>query len=383
MRQIYDVIVIGLGAHGSAAAAHLAKRGLRVLGIEQFARGHTLGSSGGLSRIIRLSYFEDPGYVPLLRRAWDLWRALEEESSESLLTQTGGLYLGPPDGELVAGARESATVHDLAHWLLDAPEIRYRYPMFPIDDDWRGLFDVQAGWLAPERCILAHLAVAERHGATLRFDEPVARWERDGDGVKVTTATGSYRAARLVLTAGAWMSRLLPELAERLWVERNVLFWFEPTARREEFSKMPVWIMEDVTRTNGFPAYRDYYGFPLDPAHGLKLAGLHFGDRVDPDTVEREPRAIDEERVRAFLRRRMPDADGERRLAKVCMYTNSPDGDFMIDRLADAPVIYASACSGHGFKFASWIGELLAAMTVDGAEVPAFLRADRLTTRYG
>jgi sarcosine oxidase len=377
----YDAIVIGLGAHGSSAASHLAKRGLRVLGIDQFARGHTLGSSGGLSRIIRLSYYEDPGYVPLLRRAWDLWRELEEESSQSLLTQTGGLYLGPPEGELVPGARESATTHSLAHWMLDAPEIRYRYPMFRIDDDWRGLFDVQAGWLAPERCILAHLTVAERRGATLRFDEPVVRWGRDGDGVTVTTAKGAYRAAHLVLAAGAWMSRLVPELTEQLWVERNVLFWFEPTARREDFAKMPVWIMEDVLRTSGFPAYRLYYGFPLDPAHGVKLAGLHFGDRVDPDTVEREPRGLDEERVRAFLRRRMPDADGERRLAKVCMYTNSPDGDFVIDRVANSPVIYASACSGHGFKFASAIGELLAAMTVDGAEAPTFLRAGRLAAR--
>ena len=377
----YDAIVIGLGAHGSAAAYHLAKRGLRVLGLEQFARGHTLGSSGGLSRIIRLSYYEDAGYVPLLRRAWDLWRELEDETSESLLTQTGGLYLGPPEGALVTGARESATTHGLAHWMLDAPEIRYRYPMFRVDDDWRGLFDVQAGWLAPERCILAHLGAAERRGATLRFDEPVMQWERDGDGVTVTTARASYRATRLVIAAGAWMARLVPDLAEYVWVERNVLFWFEPTARRDDFAKMPVWIMEDVTRASDVPAYRLYYGFPLDPAHGVKLAGLHFGDRVDPDTVEREPRGLDEERVRSFLRRRMPDADGRRTLAKVCMYTNSVDADFIIDRVPEAPVVYASACSGHGFKFASAIGELLAAMTVEGAEGPEFLRADRLRTR--
>ena len=378
MADTYDAIVVGLGAHGSAAAYHLAKRGLRVLGLEQFARGHTLGSSGGLSRIIRLSYLEGSDYVPLVRRAWDLWRELEHESSESLLTQTGGLYLGPPDGEVVSGAWDSARTHGLAHWMLDAPELRYRYPMFRVDDDWRALFDVQAGWLAPERCIETHLRQSERSGATLRFDEPVSRWERDGAGVSVVTLRGTYRAERLVLTAGAWMPHLLPELAEYLWVERNVLFWFEPTARRDAFAAMPVWIMEDVTHTNGFPAYRNYYGFPYDPASGLKLAGLHFGDRVDPDAVDREPHGLDEERVRAFLRRRMPDANGERRLAKVCMYTNSPDTDFVIDRVADAPVIFASACSGHGFKFASAIGELLAAMATEGAEAPAFLRATRL-----
>jgi sarcosine oxidase len=376
----YDAIVIGLGAHGSAATYQLAKRGLRVLGLERFARGHTLGSSGGLSRIIRLSYYEHPDYVPLLRRAWDLWRALELESGEKLLTQTGGLYLGPPQGELVPGALLSARTHDLAHEELDAAELRHRYPLFRIDDEWIGLVDEQAGWLAPERCIETHLRMAERHGATLRFEEP-AGWQPDGDGVRVTTAHGTYLADHLVLTAGAWLPELVPDLAPHLWVERNVLFWFEPRQRIAEFAALPVWIMEDVTRRDGFPAYRLYYGFPYDPAHGFKLAGLHFGDRVEPNTVEREPRAIDEERVRAFLRRRIPLADGERRLTKVCMYTNSPDTFFIIDHVPDAPAVYASACSGHGFKFASAIGELLADMATRDAPAPAFLAGARLSDR--
>ncbi|HZP97746.1 MAG TPA: N-methyl-L-tryptophan oxidase [Candidatus Limnocylindria bacterium] len=370
MPRTVDAIVIGLGAHGSAAAYHLARRGPRVLGLEQFPRGHTLGSSGGLSRIIRLSYYEHPDYVPLLRRAWDLWRELERESGEALLTQTGGLFFGRPDGELVRGALESARTHGLPHELLDDAELRRRYPLFTIDDGWRGLLDVQAGWLAPERCIEAHLALAERLGAELRFDEPVREWSRDGDGVRVTTTRGTYRASRLVLAAGAWMSHLVPDLAPHLWVERNVLFWFEPRDGRDAFAALPVWIMEDADRF--------WYGFPYDADHGLKLAGLHFGDRADPDRVEREPRALDEDRVRAFLRRRMPLADGERRLAKVCVYTNSPDAHFVIDRARDAPAVYASACSGHGFKFASAIGALLADMTTAGANAPAFLRASRL-----
>ena len=371
MSPAYDAIVIGLGAHGSAAAYHLARRGLRVLGLEQFARGHTLGSSGGLSRIIRLSYYEHPDYVPLLRRAWDLWLELELQSGEPLLTQTGGLYFGRPDGELVRGALESARTHQLPHQLLDTAELRHRYPGFVIDDGWHGLFDVQAGWLAPERAVATHCAQAERHGAELGFDEPVREWSRDGDGVRVTTARGTYRASRLVLAAGPWMAQLLPRLAPHLWVERNVLFWFEPRDRAA-FASLPVWIMEDTDRF--------WYGFPYDALHGLKLAGLHFGDRADPDHVEREPRAQDEERVRAFLRRRMPLADGERRLAKVCMYTNSPDAHFVIDRVEGAPVVYASACSGHGFKFASAIGELLADMTTGNASAPAFLRAARLAS---
>jgi sarcosine oxidase len=369
---VHDVIVAGLGAHGSAAAYHLARRGESVLGFDRFARGHTLASFGGLSRIIRLSYYEHPSYVPLLKRAWDLWRELERDSGESLLTRTGGLYMGPPDGALVSGSLASARMHDLEHEVLDNDALRRRYPVFAVAPDWIGVLDARAGWLAPERCVEAHLRQAERHGATLRFAEPVERWERDGDGVRVTTAQGTYRASRLVITAGAWLSRLIPRLAPYLWVERNVLFWFEPRAEHEAFAKLPVYIVEDTDRL--------YYGFPYDETAGLKMAGLHFGDRVDPDTVEREPRAIDEERIRAWLRRRLPAADGERRRAQVCLYTNSPDGHFIVDR--DGPVTYASACSGHGFKFGSAMGEVLADLALSGRPSLdiGFLSSERLAS---
>jgi sarcosine oxidase len=368
--RVHDVIVAGLGAHGSAAAYHLARRGQSVLGFDRFARGHTLASFGGLSRIIRLSYYEHPSYVPLLKRAWDLWRELERESGEALLTQTGGLYMGPPDGDLVSGSLASARTHGLAHEVLDNADLRRRYPVFDVDPDWIGVFDAQAGWLAPERSVETHLRLAERHGATLRFTEPIERWERDGDGVRVTSARGSYRARHLVITAGSWLPRLLPQLAPHLWVERNVLFWFEPKGELEAFARLPVYIVEDTDRL--------YYGFPYDRNNGLKMAGLHFGDHVDPDTVDRQPSARDEERVRAWLRRRMPLADGERRRAQVCMYTNSPDSHFIIDR--DGPVAYASACSGHGFKFASAVGEILADLTITGRSSldVGFLSAARL-----
>ncbi|MDP9251967.1 MAG: N-methyl-L-tryptophan oxidase [Chloroflexota bacterium] len=369
--RVYDAIVAGLGAHGSAAAYQLAKRGQGVLGFDRFARGHTLASFGGLSRIIRLSYYEHASYVPLLKRAWDLWRELEHESGEKLLTQTGGLYMGPREGELVSGSLNSARTHGLAHELIDNAELRRRYPVFDVESDWVGLVDEQAGWLAPERSVEAHLRMAERHGATLRFAEPIESWELDGDGVRATSAHGTYRARRLVIAAGSWLPRLVPKLAPHLWVERSVLFWFEPRRELDAFAKLPVYIVEDTDRF--------YYGFPYDPGNGLKMAGLHFGDRVDPDTVDREPSAADEERVRAWLRRRMPHADGERRRAQVCLYTNSPDGHFIIDR--DGPVTYASACSGHGFKFASAVGEILAQLVIDGrAALPiAFLAAARLS----
>src|SRR6267378_7570913 len=220
-----DVIIAGLGAHGSSAAYRLAARGASVLGFDRFARGHTLGSSGGLSRIIRLSYYEHPNYVPLLRRAWTLWRDLERESGVKLLTETGGLYAGEPEGELVAGALRSARAYDLEHEVLNAATLRKRYPLFEWPDGWQGVFERQAGWLAPERCIETHLRLAERSGARLRFAEPIESWTSTREGVRVTTSTGTFDAKKLVIAAGAWESQLAPSLASELSVERNVLLW--------------------------------------------------------------------------------------------------------------------------------------------------------------
>jgi sarcosine oxidase len=371
-----DVIVAGLGAHGSSAAYRLAARGASVLGFDRFARGHTLGSSGGLSRIIRLSYYEHADYVPLLRRAWTLWRELERASGETLLTETGGLYAGDPKGELVAGALASARIHGLEHEVLDTAALRERYPLFEWLDGWRGVFERQAGWLAPELCIETHVRLAEESGATLRFDEPIDRWESTRDGVRVTTATGTFEAKQLVIAAGAWASQLVPSLASELSVERNVLFWFEPTAERDAFARLPIYIVQDTDRI--------FYGFPYIEGQGLKVAGLHFGDRANPDTVDRTASERDEERVRAWLRRRVPLANGERRDAKVCMYTNTPDSQFIIDRLPDHPnVVVASACSGHGFKFSSVVGEILADLVLDGEtrHPIGFLSAERLTSK--
>ena len=368
-----DVIIAGLGAHGSSAAFHLAKRGTSVLGFERFARGHTLGSSGGLSRIIRLSYYEHPDYVPLLRRAWTLWRELEAESGERLLTETGGLYAGRPDGTLVAGALASARQYGLEHEHLGTADLRERFPLFEWPDAWTGVFERQAGWLAPERSIEMHLALAERNGATLRFEEPIEAWESTFEGIRVHTASGQYDAAHLVIAAGAWTARLEPSLASELSVERNVLWWFEPKAERDAFARLPVYIVDDTDRI--------FYGFPYVEGQGVKVAGLHFGDRADPDTIDRSASPNDEERVRAWLRRRLPLANGERRMAKVCMYTNTPDANFIIDFAPeDTNVVIASACSGHGFKFSSVVGEILADLTLDGetAHPIGFLAAERL-----
>jgi sarcosine oxidase len=371
-----DVIVAGLGAHGSAAAYHLASRGASVLGFERFARGHTLGSSGGLSRIIRLSYYEHADYVPLLRRAWDLWRELERESGERLLTQTGGLYAGEPDGELVSGALASATAHELEHEVLDTEALRSRYPVFEWPDSWLGVYEGQAGWLAPERSIETHLRLAERNGAKLRFEEPLESWTSTPNGVRVTTRGGSFEASRLVIAAGAWLPQLVPSLASLFTIERNVLLWFEPRAERDAFARLPIYIVDDTDRI--------YYGFPYIEDQGVKVAGLHFGDPGDPATLDRTVSSYDEQRVRSWLARRMPLANGDRRDAKVCMYTNSPDGHFVIDRLlGDRNVIVASACSGHGFKFSSVVGEILADLALDGEtrHPVEFLALERLGVR--
>jgi sarcosine oxidase len=368
-----DVIVAGLGAHGSSAVYHLASRGASVLGFDRFARGHTLGSSGGLSRIIRLSYYEHPDYVPLLRRAWTLWRELERIGGERLLTETGGLYAGEPDGELVGGALKSARAHDLEHEVLNAAALRERYPLFEWPKGWQGVFERQAGWLAPEACIETHLGLAEENGATLHFAEPIESWTATRDGVRVNTAMGTFDAKQLVIAAGAWESQLVPSLAPELSVERNVLLWFEPTAERDAFAQLPIYIVDDTDRI--------FYGFPYLEGQGIKVAGLHFGDKADPDTVDRTISANDEERVRAWLRRRMPLANGKRLDAKVCMYTNTPDAHFIVDRLAENPNVFvASACSGHGFKFSSVIGEILADLVLDGEtrHPISFLSADRL-----
>ena len=350
----YDVAVIGLGAMGSAAAYHLASRGLRVLGLERFERGHARASFGGRSRIIRLAYFEHPDYVPLLRAAWDGWRGLERASGERLLTQTGGLYAGPPGGALVAGSLRSARQHGLAHEVMDAAEAMRRFPALRLDDGWAALFEEQAGWLAPERCVGTHLRLAERAGATLRFGAP-AVVRADGDGLAVEGSGWRDHADRVVMTAGAWLAGLLPFLSPVLQVERVPLFWFDPVSPA---GPLPVWILETPEG--------DYYGFPQDE-HGLKLARHGSGELIaGPDALDRTPRVADEERVRAFARRHLPAADGRLRETHVCMYTRTPDGHFAIGRAAGDRVVYASACSGHGFKFASVIGEILADLAIAG-----------------
>ena len=361
METTFDVIVVGLGAMGSAAAYHLARQGRRVLGLDRFSPPHALGSSHGQTRIIREAYFEDPRYVPLVQRAYELWTALEREAERRLLLETGGLMIGRPDSTVVRGARRSAETHGLRHELLAAAEVRRRFPALRPDDDMVAVWEPRAGILIPEACVAAHLAMARRHGATLRVDEPVLRWEPDGGGVRVVSAQGVYAAGQLVLSAGSWLTSLLPDLALPLTVERQPLYWFEACRNAASFTpeRLPIHLWEHAPQ-------RYLYGFP-DLGDGVKVARHHEGRLTDPDAVDREVHAEEVEAMRGLVRRYVPDADGPLRSAAVCLYTNTPDDHFLIDRHpAHAQVLIASPCSGHGFKFASAIGEALAELVSDG-----------------
>ncbi|CAN5541948.1 N-methyl-L-tryptophan oxidase [soil metagenome] len=358
----YDAIVVGLGAMGSATAYQLAARGRRVLGLEAFGRAHQLGSSGGLTRIIRQAYYEHPVYVPLLRAAWDLWPRIAAESGQDLMLQTGGLYAGRRGSTVLEGSLRSAQSHDLQHELLDADEARRRFPALQLDDDMTALYEPLAGLLYPERCIGAHLDLAERHGAELHFDERVSGWH-GSTAIEVSTPRGHYTADRLVLAAGAWLQQLLPDLQLPLSVERQPLFWFEPVGDPELLApdRLPVYLVE-LDREHAF------YGFPVLPGQGAKVARHHGGRPTDPDGVDREASDADEQEVRRFAERYLPAANGRRLDSRVCMYTNTPDFDFIVDfHPQDERVVLLSPCSGHGFKFSNVMGSIGADLVTEGS----------------
>lgn len=361
MNRSHDVIVVGLGAMGSAAAFHLAKRGVNVLGLDRFTPPHVFGSSHGQSRIIREAYFEHPMYVPLVQRAYQLWDELQHAARRDLLLITGGLMIGQPDGVLVQGARRSADEHRLPHEILTAADVRTRFPALRPDGDMVAVWEPRAGILFPEACVEAHLAAAKEHGAALQFDERVLGWTTAGHGVRVVTDKREYHAGQLLLTAGSWIASLVPELELPLSIERQVQFWFAPRANAAHFSpqRCPIHLWESSPR-------RFFYGFP-DLGAGVKVAGHHQGEDTGAELVRREVGDAEVEAIRAPMRRFLPDADGPLRSTAVCTYTNTPDEHFLIDRHPDhSQALIASPCSGHGFKFSSAIGEVLADLLTGG-----------------
>ena len=351
----YDVVVVGLGAMGSAAASALAARGLRVLGIEQFTPAHDLGSSHGDSRIIRQAYFEHPSYVPLLQEAYRLWEELEVRSGTRLLTLTGGLLLGSPDAGTVTGSRRSAAQWDLPHEMLDAATIRERFGTFAPDDDVVGLYEERAGFVVPEATVTAQLDLARRDGADLRFEERVTGWESTRAGVRVSTEAESYEAGHVVLSPGAWAPRLL-DLDVPLRVERQIMHWYTPAGGAERFSaaRHPVYVWEEGSGDQ-------VYGFPAREGEGLvKVAFFRRRQLTDPDHVDRvvHPHEIDE--MTEWLSHRIPALTRHERAA-TCLYTVTPDHHFVVGtHPAHANVTVAAGFSGHGFKFTPVIGRIVA-----------------------
>jgi sarcosine oxidase len=374
--ETFDAIVVGLGAHGSATAAELARRGQRVLGLERFGRGETLGSSSGWTRMIRLIHHERPWLTPLAIDAWEAWRRLEAESGTTILQEGTGLYAGPGDGAIVDGAAASAAGSDVTFEVLDAAEIHRRWPLFELAPDTVGVLESRAGILRADRGIAAHLEIAERHGAVLRFGRQVVDWRpAPGGGFEVEDRDGTVAGAEhLVLTAGAWAAAFVADLGLPLRIERERPMLFEASADafRLGAADLPNWMITEGGTT--------YYGFRHDPELGLKISIHHWGDFVDPEAVDRTVDETDVERVRTFIRRRMPAADGPIRHAMVCLYTNTPDEVFVIDRHpAASGVAFASACSGTGYKFAPVVGAILADLVLDGATTRPIdrFRADR------
>jgi sarcosine oxidase len=359
----FDVAVIGLGIMGSAALASHARRGRRAIGIDRYRPGHDRGSSHGATRVIRLGYFEDPCYVPLLRAAYPLWRELEASSGRELLAITGIIEIGAPESELVAGTLRSSRHHGLAHEILDAQAVMARFPAFRLPNDFVGVFQPDGGFLRSEDSLEAMLACARGAGAEVAVEQVVGIEPHRG-GVRIATADRVIVAACAIVTAGPWLKSLLPDLPVALRVTRQVLGWFEPcdagAAAVLSRGRFPVFLLQN----------RDgvYYGFPADDAGRVKVAKHHHFDQpVEPDRYDRTVSAADEAAIRAVLKAHLPGADGAMLAAKTCLYTNTPDGDFLIDRLPDRPeIIIASPCSGHGFKFAPVIGEILADLALGG-----------------
>lgn len=372
----WDVIVLGLGGVGSAAVRHLASRGCRVLGLDQYAAGHAYGSSHGQTRIIRQAYFEAPDYVPLLQRAYELWEALEHDTAQELFVRCGLVELGPPHGVVIPGVIRSAEEHGLPIERLAPDGIRQRWPGIEGDADWQAVIESNAGFLRVESCVLAHLQMAQHEGADCRFDITSLRWQADGSGVRVVTSEGTHQASHLIVAGGPWSGQLLGNLGLPLQVLRKHLYWFEVDS--------PGFSVDE-----GFPCFFHetdaglFYGFPAIDSSGVKVARHSGGEKIaGPDPVPM-PVGLDAEDfqlVEEYVRRYLPGVSLRLSKRAGCYYTVTPDEHFVVDRHPEFPqVTLVTGLSGHGFKFASVLGELAAKLAVGespGVDLTLF-RADR------
>jgi sarcosine oxidase len=361
-KETFDVIVIGLGAHGSSALYHLSKTGQKVLGIDRYMPPHDRGSSHGQSRIIRQAYHENPVYVPFVKAAYTLWEEMERETGEKLLIETGGLLLGMEDSTVVTGARLSAETHGIAYDYLNASELRRRFPAFRPAEDTVAVWEKRAGILFPEDCISTYLKGAMANGASVRCDETVlAIHPQAGGWVEVVTAKSRYAAAKVIVSAGAWVGALLPELRLPLTIERQVVCWFGDKSPRVDSpllpGNMPVYIWEYLQG-------KLFYGFP-DLGQGIKIGRHHAGKHILPDGLRSDASAEEISQIEAIAGTYL-DIQPVFHSSSVCMYTNTPDENFILDVYPGCEQIFvASPCSGHGFKFSSLIGKTLSEWACD------------------
>lgn len=363
MEPTFDAVVLGAGGMGSATLADLARRGAKVCGFERYGAAHDQGSSHGQTRIIRKGYLEHPDYVPLLHRAYELWDRLEAESGSRLFERCGLVAGGPPGSRVIEGQEACYREHELPHERLDAGELRRRYPQLHLPDGWTAFFDPFGGFLRVEECVRRQLEQAQAMGAMLHFDERVLSWKAIGSGVEVVTDKRTVRAGRLVITAGAWAAPLLRQLGVEIEIWRKVLFWYKgsPAATMGPEAFPCFLVSTDVGADT-------IYGFPAIEPWGLKVADHNvLKETVErPEGLERDLRPGDERPVMDFLARFMPGQWRRTRHA-VCMYTMTPDEHFVLDRHPEFDqVIIGGGFSGHGFKFASVVGEILADLALKG-----------------
>ena len=351
MKNHYDVIVVGIGAMGSATCYHLAARGAKVLGLERFDLPHAQGSSHGYSRHTKTAVYVDTPFEPFIGRSFELWRLLEGESGQQILVTTG--YLRMAD----TGTWDHLQ-GKVRHEVLTADEVAYRYPQFSLGPGYHGLYDPNGGLLRPELAIATHIIQALRRGAEIRGREGVTGWEEAGGCVEVRTERGHYSADQVVFTGGAWTDRLIADLGIRLTVSRQPLAWVWPARNAAAFDvgALPIWQIP-APEANG-----EYYGFPMMPDHpGFKLALHTYGETNDPEQLDRNARPEDEEEVRVCLRRYIPDANGPLTAMRICMYTSTEDYMPVLDRHpARDRVTVGCGFSGSGFKFSCAFGEWLA-----------------------
>ena len=359
-KNIYDVIIIGLGAMGSAASYYLSKNGVKVLGLDTYEPPHKLGSSHGHTRVIREAYHEGTSYVPIVKRAYELWNELDHEIEDKLILEYGGMYLGD-DGKYLSDAKKSAKKYDIPIKEFSSKEIKEKYNILNPPNNFKGLLEYRSGAVFPEKAISNFLSKSINNGSSHNYNEKVIGWEKQSKFYKVETDKNNYFAEKLIFSSGAWIKNLVPSLKLPVKIERQVLFWFDPIKDKDKFhySNMPNtgWDLD-----NGM----EFYTQPNIENKGFKVAMHHNGKFISENDLNRESNPDDLSIVKNFLEEYIPLANGKLIDSRVCVYTNTPDLDFIIDFYPnDENLIICSPCSGHGFKFTPAIGEICSELVIN------------------